>query len=298
MVISCSPLENMAQELEKSGDYLVLRRIRPLSYLVPRDGSQVKRGIFLDIETTGLDLLSCEPIEIALIPFEYREDGGIVEIHDALHQMNEPQNPISEEITKVTGITNEMVSGKSLDIASLEHMIEDAVVIIAHNAAFDRPIAERISEKFKEKAWACSMQDLDWKSHGFLSRKLGDILFNYHVFFEAHRATDDCLAGISMLAQKLPNSEKHVLTEILENARISSFRVFAEEAPFEAKDILRSRGYRWNTLKEFGPRAWWADISEGLIDQELSFLRERVYGYPISLPQKKITAFNRYSLRV
>lgn len=298
MDISSLPLEEMAAQLEESGDYRVLRRVDPQRYLVSRDGSQVRKGVFLDIETTGLDVETCEPIEIALVPFEYREDGGVVEIYKAVHQMNEPKIPISDEITEITGITNEMVSGKRIDITSLEVAIEDSVIIVAHNAAFDRPISERLTEKFAEKAWACSMRDLNWRAHGFPSLKLSDILANYRLFFDAHRATDDCLAGISMLSQKLPDAEGRVLSEILQNARTSSRRIFAVDAPFELKDALRARGYRWNTLKAFGPRAWWIDLVEELVAQEISFLEREVYCHPVNLPEKKITAFNRYSLRV
>ena len=39
-------------------------------------------------------------------------------------------------------------------------------LVIAHNAAFDRPFLERRLPIFAEKHWACSRFDVDWKASG------------------------------------------------------------------------------------------------------------------------------------
>ncbi len=141
-------LEAAARQLEASGRYRVLRRLDLGACLTDRGESQTRLGMFLDIESTGLDPLSCEPIELAILPFEYQLDGAIVAIHPPFHQFNEPSAPIPVEITKITGITNELVSGHRIDPAAVASFIDDAAIVVAHNAAFDRPIAERISPAF------------------------------------------------------------------------------------------------------------------------------------------------------
>ena len=113
--VSEDMLEAAARQLEASGRYRVLRRLDLAACLIDRDGSPTRLGMFLDIESTGLDPLICEPIELAILPFEYQLDGAIVAIHSSFHQFNEPSAPIPPEITKITGITNEMVAGQRID---------------------------------------------------------------------------------------------------------------------------------------------------------------------------------------
>lgn len=39
-------------------------------------------------------------------------------------------------------------------------------------------------------------------------------------------------------------------------------RVWAENSPFEMKDHLKARGYKWSDGSEGRPKAWWAEIDE------------------------------------
>jgi len=75
---------------------------------------------------------------------------------------NNQTNPIPAEITRLTGITDEMVAGQMIDIGELRALIELADLVIAHNPAFDRPFCEAFSPVFAEKAWACSVSEIDW----------------------------------------------------------------------------------------------------------------------------------------
>lgn len=53
--------------------------------------------------------------------------------------LQQPSLTIPSEITKLTGITNEMVAGQVIDMAALRILIDPADLINAHNAGFDRP---------------------------------------------------------------------------------------------------------------------------------------------------------------
>jgi DNA polymerase-3 subunit epsilon len=291
-------LEAAARQLEASGRYRVLRRLDLAACLTDRDGSPTRLGMFLDIESTGLDPLICEPIELAILPFEYQLDGAIVAIHPPFHQFNEPLAPIPSEITKITGITNDMVAGQRIDTATVDNFINNAAIVVAHNAAFDRPIAELISAAFVAKPWACTMSDVDWKAEGFESRRLGELLAAFGLFFEAHRASDDCEAGVALLAQKAPRSGRRVLETLLATARKPCWRIFAVEAPYDARASLRQRGYRWNATPEFGPRSWWIDLEMKRVEPELRFLEDEIFQRPQNLPMQEINAYNRYSSRI
>jgi len=296
-MVSHDQLDEYARRLEASGMYRVLRRLDLAACLSEADGGPTRLGMFLDIESTGLDVLSCEPIELAILPFEYRPDGAIVAVHPPLHQFNEPSEPITQEIAKITGITNDVVAGQKIDAIAVENFIKEAAVIVAHNAAFDRPIAERISSSFVAKPWACSMSDIDWRGEGFEGRRLSELLGAYGIFFEAHRAVDDCEAGVALLTQIAPQSGRRVLDVILSNARRTSWRIYAVDAPFDLRDALRQRGYRWNSAPYFGPRSWWIDVDVKEVEPELRFLEAEIFQHPVNLPMREITASDRYSLR-
>ena len=138
-------LEQIATELSESDDYRVMRRLDFRKLCHEDDGTPVRRGVFLDVETTGLDSDSDEIIELAMVPFDYTEDGRVFNIGPALNQLNEPSSPVTARITALTGITNEELVGHVLDPLEIDNMINQSVVIIAHNAESDRPYVEKVS---------------------------------------------------------------------------------------------------------------------------------------------------------
>lgn len=289
--------ESMARALEGTGKYRVLRRLDLMRQLETNDGTAVRRGIFLDIESTGLDVSNSEPIEFAMVPFDYTADGRIFTVHAAFHQLNEPSEPIPPEITAITGLTDEQVAGHKLDRSTIDAFADQAAVILAHNAAFDRPFAERISPIFAAKPWGCTMCDVPWTEEGVEGRRLSDLLSRFSYFFDAHRAVDDCQAGISLATMRLPKSGRRVLERLLEVARQPTWRIFADGAPFEAKDALKSRRYRWNTDPGIGPRAWYIDVGPDRIEPEIAFLKGGILRSNVKPPIYEITAFQRYSSR-
>jgi DNA polymerase-3 subunit epsilon len=133
----------MAEALVNSGDYRVLRRLMPRTTFVPSDGQVSKTGIILDVETTGLDQQKDEIIELGMVKFDYLPDGRIAGLRDVFTSFNEPSGFIPPEVTALTGITAEMVAGQRIDAAAVSSFVADAVIVIAHNAGFDRKFAER-----------------------------------------------------------------------------------------------------------------------------------------------------------
>jgi DNA polymerase-3 subunit epsilon len=284
--------------LEETGEYRVLRRLQtPTRYHEP-DGGDTKLAIFLDLETTGLDPANDEIIEIAMVPFTYSSDGRIFDVHEAYNEFQEPIIPISAEITRITGITNEMVAGHQIDADKVAEVAGPAALIIAHNAAFDRRFAERVFDVFSTKAWACSMTQVPWKDEQLDGLKLEFLAMKSGFFYNAHRATTDCLAAIELLARPLPQSGTLALAALLETARQATCRVWAEGSPYDFKDILKARGYRWNDGNDGQPRSWYRDVSEDTLDEELSYLRKEIYQREADVPVVRITAYDRFSDRV
>jgi DNA polymerase-3 subunit epsilon len=288
----------MADALAASGQYRIQRRLRPRPKVDAPPGIELKQALFVDVETTGLDHQSDEIIELAMVPFTYGPDGHIYEVKEPFQRLNEPSKPISAEITRLTGITDEMVAGQVIDPAEVEAFAKDAVLVIAHNAGFDRRFVEKLTPSFALKGWACSQSQIDWAGEDLEGTRLSYLVAAAGYFYDKHRAMNDCLAAIELLAAPLPVSRGTGLNMLLDNARKPTWRIWAENSPFDLKDVLKARGYRWNPDGTPFPKAWFIDVADDQRDAELLFLQTEIYQREIQLLTRKIDAFNRYSDRV
>ena len=291
--------KELARVLDENDGYRVLRRLQSRRQYHQPDGTETKLAIFLDLETTGLDPERDEIIELAMVPFRYSNDGRIFEVHEAFDELREPSSgTIPEEITRITGITDDMVRGKTINTARVEEIAAHAALIIAHNANFDRKFAERMFEVFSTKAWACSMTQIPWKQELFEGMKLEYLSMKSGFFYDAHRAETDCHAGVELLSKPLPQSGTLALQALLEEARTPTCRVWAENAPFDFKDMLKARGYRWNDGNDGRPKSWYGDIQETELEDELRYLRSEIYQREVDVSVVRISAFDRFSVRV
>lgn len=290
-------LAAMAQALSRSPDYRVLRRLVPRTEFTPASGRPTKTGILLDTETTGLDHSKDEIIELGMVKFDYLQDGRIAGVRDTFSAFNEPSVPIPPEITALTGITDDMVSGHRIDKAAVTTFVDDAVIVMAHNAGFDRKFSERYWPVFERKAWGCSTTEVDWRKHGFEGSRLGYLLNGAGFFHQAHRAVDDCHALLEILALELSTTGAPALAALLERARKKTIRVWAEQSPFDLKDALKRRGYRWSDGSDGRPRSWYVDIEESPLAEEVAFLNTEIYLRDTELRLQTLTAFSRFSVR-
>ena len=290
-------LAAMVEALAKSADYRVLRRLVPRRTFTPSIGQSTKTGVLLDVETTGLDQQKDEVIELGMVKFDYLPDGRIAGLRDVFSSFNEPSEPIPLEVTALTGITNEMVAGQRIDEASVSSFADDAVIVIAHNASFDRKFAERYWPIFQRKAWGCSATEVEWRKHGFEGSRLGYLLNGAGFFHQAHRAVDDCHALLEILAFELPTIGTPALAVLLERARKRTMRVWAEQSPFDLKDSLKRRGYRWSDGSDGRPRSWYIDVDESKLDDEIAFLKTEIYLRDVEPRLQTLTALNRFSVR-
>ena len=290
-------LAAMADVLSRSEDYRVLRRLVPRLPSAPSVGQDIRTAVLLDTETTGLDARKDEVIELGMVKFDYLPDGRVAGVRDTFSAFNEPTVPISAEVTALTGITDGMVAGHRIGESAVNAFVDDAAIVIAHNSGFDRKFAERYWPIFEGKAWGCSATEIEWRKHGFAGAQLGYLLNGAGYFHHAHRAVDDCHALLEVLAFELPASGAPALAHLLETARKATVRVWAEQSPFELKDLLKKRGYRWNDGSDGRPKSWFIDVGEAALQEEIAFLGSEIYLREIEPQLQTLTAFTRFSAR-
>jgi DNA polymerase-3 subunit epsilon len=287
--------EAMARALDDHADYRVLRRLPVVTEFARRPTGPVTRVLILDTETTGLDASRDRIMELALLGVDVDTATGLptgaVDVYDGLE---DPGTPISAEIQALTGINDAMVRGQRLDEQRVADMLGRADLVLAHNAGFDRPFAEARLPQFAQLPWGCSFADLDWKKEGHGSAKLTQLAQELGWFYDAHRAEMDCHALLAVLAAPLASGLTG-LAGLLAAASRPSYRLQATGAPFEAKDLLKGRGYRWDGTD----RVWHTRIGdEAGLDDECNWLKQSVYGSRAA--QVQVESFDagiRYSSR-
>lgn len=291
-------LEACVQRLEQSDNYRVLRRLPEVTCYHASTEETPQTGVFVDVETTGLNPGTDLIIELAMVTFEFLPDGRIFRILEKFDAFNDPGFALPDGIVKLTGITDAMVQGRVIDRNKVRSLLDPSVVVIAHNAEFDRLFLESAFPEFATKAWACSIRDISWTDEGIDTHKLEYLAYRQGFFFEGHRATADCLAGIHLLSLPLPISKNPSLKALLDSAREKEYRIWAQGSPFDAKDALKLRGYRWNSGENNQPRSWYVDVRGDRRKEEINYLQQQIYGREVELRVDVITAFNRYSGRI
>jgi DNA polymerase-3 subunit epsilon len=287
--------DEMIRRLQATGHYRILTKIGPRAVAVVPRPEFLLRGVIIDVETTGLSHRSDEIIEIGAIAFTFDTTGNIGDVTGVYSGLQQPMNPIPAEITALTGITEEMVAGQMIDLGALRALIEPADLVVAHNAGFDRPFCEAFSPLFFGKAWACSASEIDWVARGMEGTKLGYILSQAGYFHEAHRALDDCFAVLELLAARPEGPKEQPFAELYAASQRSLARIFAEHSPFDMKDQLKARGYRWADGNDGQPKSWWIDVAEDALEEELKYLRSEIYCWEEADPLvSRLTAFERF----
>jgi DNA polymerase III subunit epsilon len=291
-------LEQMARLLAESGDYRVTSRLGSLAEYHPPDDTPKLVAAVVDVETTGTDPNRDRIIELGICPFEYdRQSGRMYKVLGSWESLEDPGLSISPEITKITGITDEMVAGHRVDERAVNDLLSRVVLVIAHNAQFDRRFLEKLLPSFSTKHWACSRADIDWKAEGIRSSALEFVTYSLGFFHDGHRVASDCRATVHALAHRLPTTGRLALQSLLEQARLPTWRLWARDTAIEKKDAFKARGYSWSPGELGRPKCWYRDVADADKATEAAWLRAKVMGPGQPVWALRVTARDRYSDR-
>jgi len=206
---------------------------------ISSSNSNVYQAAIIDLETMGTEATTDEIIELGLLAFSFSNEEGILGISHSYNELDDPGRPIPEEITKITGITDDDVKDKHIDWEHVHSILKKVHLVICHNSRFDRNFLElqtppAIQAEIQSKPFACTIKDINWKERGFESSKLDYLNWKLGFFYSGHRALTDCWATLNLLL-----NEEGAFDELKQGVRKKETLICATNAPFDKKDLLK-----------------------------------------------------------
>lgn len=172
--------------------------------------------VVIDLETTGAKAPPCRITEIGAFKVE---KGTIA---DRFHTLVNPETPIPEFITGLTGISDEMVAGAPKFreiIGDLLSFIGNSIVV-AHNAQFDIRFLNYeiglIHEDHKlANSHLCTVQLSRKLLPNIENHRLNTVAGHYNIsLLNHHRASDDARATAEILINLLEALRQHGVQDV------------------------------------------------------------------------------------
>jgi DNA polymerase III subunit epsilon len=176
----------------------------------------------VDIETTGGMARRDRITEIAIVLY----DG--TEIIDTYSTLINPERSIPYEITRITGITEDMIADapRFFEVAKKIVTMTEGAIFVAHNVRFDYSF---IREEFGALGFTYTRRQLDTvvlsrkAFPGLKSYSLGNLIRHFGIeVTHRHRALDDVLATVNILGRILRLEDGEQKADRLINAGIKA----------------------------------------------------------------------------
>lgn len=185
----------------------------------------MKNYAIVDIETTGGMPKRDRITEIGIVLF----DGE--KIIDQYESLINPERSIPMEITRITGITNEMVADapKFYEVAKKIVEMTEGAIFVAHNVRFDYGF---LREEFKSLGFTftrrqlCTVRLSRQELPGLKSYSLGNLIRHFDIKVAArHRALDDALATTELMQIIFQQSDptatiKHMVNKGIKESKL------------------------------------------------------------------------------
>lgn len=224
--------------------------------------------IAFDIETTGLDPMENEIIEIGALKVR---EGRVAE---RFIEFLRPLSPISPVITSLTGITDEMVA----DARERSHVVSDFLdfcgddVLIGHNVIFDYSFVKCSAAKDGlsfEKMGIDTLKIAKKVLADLESKSLGTLCEHYHIENKsAHRAYHDALATAKLyqtLAHYFEQNEPKLFKPVQLTYKMRKPQSATPKQLALLESLVRRRGIR----PEWNPKALTRSEASRIIDRLL-----------------------------
>lgn len=230
----------------------------------------------IDFETTGLEAKKDRITEVGAVLWDMKNHKPVQIFNELVYDFDTGVPNITPEITKLTGIDQQMLTDFGVHTASaltqIAEMSERADFFVAHNAPFDKGFYEaecaRLSVGEAVMPWIDTQTDVDYRTTG--SKSLSYLAAD-HGFLNpfAHRAVFDVLTMFKVMSQY--DTQQIITWNESPNVVLRALVQFSE------KDKAKNLSYKWNAEKKH----WLKNIKEFNIDEEIKSAKEA--GFDVEL---------------
>lgn len=214
----------------------------------------------IDLETTGLSPENDVITEVGVVLWDWDLKSPVLFYNSFI----KTGRLVSEDITKLTGITTEMCDKYGYEeetvINELEKFILKADYLCAHNAPFDKSflcsLYSRNGKKFKDSPIIDTSVDVPFPE-SITTKKLTHLAAE-HGFVNpfTHRAVTDVLTMLQILS-------KYDMDQIIASATTPNVSVKANTT-YAQRELPKALGFRWNPEKQ----AWVKTVKLNMFMQE------------------------------
>lgn len=210
------------------------------------------RFVALDLETTGLDPTQDTIIEVAAIIFSIEKEENRYIPTDIVEQtmLINPGRPLSEEVSMITGITDEMLVGQQLwtDVRDMVTQWIGDAVIVGHNVLFDIAMLRSHGINLDHHQVLDTFELSEIFSQDSESLNLGYLAGRYGLSAgdKEHRALGDTRLSIGLLmhyvngGRALSEKKKSILTLTGSKEESRNIQIFTEVAGIDYMPPLPS----------------------------------------------------------
>lgn len=165
-----------------------------------------KRILVFDFETTGLEPKRDKVIEIGAILLE--KVGDTYEITEQLDYLIKQNQPITDFISNLTGITNDMLEKDGVEeefaFRQLDNLIDSNTLLVAYNLGFDIGFLSALYKTYVKYDYLIQNDILDcmavYKDRYPFPHKLESAVSRFGLTNDAaHRASEDAKATFKVL---------------------------------------------------------------------------------------------------
>lgn len=232
------------------------------------------RVLGFDVETTGLDPQKDRIIEVGAVLWDVEQKVPLKTISDIVKQEGAV---VSEEITKITGITPAMVDEFGVEPLNMVAVLNNAVAmgvdyIVAHNGEnFDKPFLMNELDRLgigpdvslRKIPWIDTRSDIPFEKEPE-SRRLKHLALDLGFINPfPHRAVFDVLTMLKVLSH-------YDITKIVEYQKVPWITVRAVVS-YDDRQKAKDLRYQWEKAgdKTF-PKCWVKRIKQTLLDNEIA----------------------------
>lgn len=230
--------------------------------------------LIVDVETTGLDPEKDTVTELGMVLCDMETKTPLVLYNELINDPNQP--PIREEITDLTGITQEMIDNHGIApeeaLRKFVELAAGADAVLAHNAPFDRGMIEvsfsRLGETCPEFQWIDSCVDVPYPAS--IKTRTLTYLAAEHKFVNplSHRALFDCMTTFEVIKHYDPGVIYEMSLSPNVWVQCETIVPWKDPAPEGKKqnDLAKAIGFRFDGQRKI----WSRQVKECMVDDLLA----------------------------